>query len=92
MVVACLYVSFSCNKKITPQLVMVVCPLLCCEKMGNDSNFDILGPCLEKSGSDNLTRVSCMEALTIKGEIMLQKNSTLGLMVLMCFNDQIMVS
>jgi hypothetical protein len=33
-----------------------------------------------------------MEALTIKGEIILQKNSTLGLMVLMCFNDQIMVS
>jgi hypothetical protein len=58
MVVACLYVSFSCNKNFTPQLVMVVCPLLCCERMGNDFNFDILGPCLKKIGSDNLTRVS----------------------------------
>jgi len=42
MVVACLYVSFNYNKQITPQLVMLVCPLLCCEKMGNGSNFDIL--------------------------------------------------
>ncbi len=57
MVVACLYVSFSCNKFFTPHSVMVVWPL-CCEKMGNDFNFDILGPCLEKSRSDNLARVS----------------------------------